>query len=686
MMYFKLALRNVLKSYKNYLIYFITLAFSVCLFYMFNSFQEQEALLSLSGVKELDIITAISIIMKYLSVFVSFVLAFLILYANNYLIKQRKKEFGLYTLLGMPKTKMSRVLIYETMMIGFASLVIGLLLGIVLSQILVVFTAQLFRATLNYSFIFSMDSLKFTIFSFGIIFLFVMLFNTFVLNKYKLIDLINADRKQEKVRISNIYLSVIIFLISIVCIGCSYYMAIKYGMLAINYLPGIIVLGSIGTVLFFMSLSGFLLKFIQTSKSLYYRKLNMFVLRQVNANINSNFLSMSVVCIMLLLSIGALATGMNLKASINHTIEMSTPYEYSYARYEGEQYNRIELEEQERFISLEEDIELLQVEKENYIKEEFFLDVYYADCNMEAFIPYIKDKNMKKLFNKESGMELEVMKESDYNRLMKEFDGKELSLKKGEGYLFTNLALLDDIVKEIIKGKPDVYVFGNDIKITNDSFEGYYLGTRIMQASDLLLVVKDEVIPEDAHIYQSYWNVTLKEEVEANVFEQHVLDKFEQYLLKEEKDIPNIVQLDFWGATNMDVADNSTGISVVFTYIGIYLGIVFLVASAVILALQQLSQANDNKKRYVILNKIGTDKKMMNQSILFQLSIYFMVPLILAISHSIIGIQVVNNLVMVFGQGNILYASLLTGGIIIIIYGAYFYVTYIGYKNILNGN
>lgn len=119
------------------------------------------------------------------------------------------------------------------------------------------------------------------------------------------------------------------------------------------------------------------------------------------------------------------------------------------------------------------------------------------------------------------------------------------------------------------------------------------------------------------------------------------------------------------------------------TYIGLYLGLIFLLASAVILALQQLSQATDNKHRYQILNKIGAEKRMISQSVFLQLSIYFFMPLLLAIVHSVVGIQVVNSIVVVFGESDLFLSSLVTGGMILLIYGAYFLFTYFGYRHIL---
>ena len=124
----------------------------------------------------------------------------------------------------------------------------------------------------------------------------------------------------------------------------------------------------------------------------------------------------------------------------------------------------------------------------------------------------------------------------------------------------------------------------------------------------------------------------------------------------------------FLGRSAQIVKEANKGMSVIFTYIGLYLGIVFMIASAIILALQQLSQANDNKKHYAILTKIGTDQKMLNRSIFLQISIYFLLPLLLALLHSFIGIQVVNELVLLFGKSDIIIHSFYTACIITLIY------------------
>lgn len=664
-MYFKLAIQNVKKSFKDYMIYFLTLAFSVCLFYTFNSFQAQQAVLEL-GSAQIGIISSLQFLMMLLSIFVAIILGFLIIYANNFLIKRRKKELGLYALLGMPKQRISMILIYETLLVGMLSLLTGLIAGVFASQLLTVVTANLFEVILNYSFIFSVEAMMMTIVAFALIFFIIMVFNTFILNHYKLIDLLKAEQVNEQSKIKNIYISIAIFVLSIVILAYTYSIALNNGMDALTMLDQIAPLGILGTVLFFMSLSGFLLKFVQSSKTLYFRKLNMFVLRQVNASVNSNFLSMSIVCIMLLFSIGALATGTNLNRTINNAISLSTPYDYSY-------YGT-------NIANIKEDLQL----DTSMIADDFFVHDYHSDTTMNVFQEYM---DLPIVMSEESLAEqlsysYEVVPLSEFNRLRRDANLKEITLEPQEAYLFTSSDLLSDMVNSVLRNHPTIPLYGEQVHIVNDDFEYLNLGTTINTGTFMFgVAVQDELIPNDAQVAMSYWNVTLQDHIEPKDFDAYMMKQIEAYKAKNPQ-AGN--QYDTYpSACSTDVREANKGISVVITYIGIYLGLVFLLSSAVILALQQLSQASDNKLRYQILNKIGAEKKMLNHAILLQLSIYFLLPLTLAIVHSVVGIQVVNTVVKAFGKGDLFMASLITGGIILLIYGSYYFVTYLGTKRIL---
>lgn len=684
-MYFKLASQNVKKSFRDYLIYFLTLAFSVCLFYTFNSFQSQQAVLDMNQAQA-DIIPMIDDLMKYLSFIIAFILAFLIIYANNFLIKRRKKELGLYTLLGMERRKISKILVYETFIIGLVSLVVGLAGGVLASQLLTVVTANLFEAKLNYSFIFSMDATLITIAAFAIIFIIIMIFNSFILNRYKLIDLLTADKKNESLKVKNIYVSVVMFLVSLVLLGYAYTIAWNNGYEAFSQLGVIVPCGLLGTLFFFMSLSGFLLKFVQTSKNLYYRNLNMFVLRQINASINSNFISMSVVCVMLLFSIGALATGFNLNKALNSTVSISTPYDISYSGM----YRNYDFAQLQKTFAID----------TSAIKEQTIIYEYASDVDTSAFVPYIKNEsNAQSLANQPC---FEVLKLSDFNAMRERLGLDTITLTEQEAYLFTSSDALGAIVDDVLAASPSFTLYGHDFKIQNKTYDLVNLATtRSMGTFMFGVVIKDDLIPADAQVYSSYWNIDLQNDVDQLAFynqleqsigayDEAIYQQQEALLLEGNKDEYNRLSGERMPTMYLDSADdvkaNSNGLSVVMTYIGIYLGLIFLIASAVILALQQLSQASDNVQRYRILTKIGAEKRMLSHSVFLQLCIYFMMPLLLAIVHSYIGIHVVNQLVMMFGKGDIFASSLITGGAILGIYGAYFLVTYIGYKRILAKN
>ncbi|MCI9291908.1 MAG: ABC transporter permease [Erysipelotrichaceae bacterium] len=666
-MYFNLALQNVKKSYKDFLIYFLTLAFSVCLFYTFNSFQAQEAVLDLNASQH-DVLVSIQQLIKILSFIVAMILAFLIIYANQFLIKRRKKELGIYTLLGMPKHNISRILIYETFMIGLISLATGIIFGILASQLLSVITANMFEVTLNYRFIFSIDAMIFTIIVFSLIFIVIMFFNSLSLNHYKLIDLLTANRKNETLKIKNIWLSVLLFIISIGLIGYTYHYALSKGIDALFHIPMIAACGISGTVLFFMSLSGFLLKFTQCSKQIYFRKLNMFVLRQINSSINSNFISMSVVCLMLLFSIGALATGSNLNKTINNTIKTSTVYDYSYTN-----------SNQER--PIEQIKEDLHVDM-SMIKEDFFVHEYEADQSFETLTPFIKDNSIIQSAN-QMDEPYTVLPLSTYNQLRKDRGLNEVDLKINEAHIFTSSDMMTTIIGDIIDAHPTLHLYGHDVTITNDDFDYIQGGTTIQTATFIVtVVICDDLIPNDLIPLNSYWNVKLNDPDQQDQFLEKMneaVNAYQDTLAQDE----NSAYHTFSSETANTVKENSKGTAVLLTYIGIYLGIVFLIASAVILALQQLSQASDNVARYQILNKIGAEKRMLSHAILLQMAIYFFMPLLLGVIHSIVGIQVVNIIIQVFGESDIFGASMIAGSIILAVYGSYFLVTYWGSKRIL---
>ncbi len=218
-MYFKIALKNVKKSFKDYSIYFLTLTLAVCIFYSFNSMEAQQALIEMKNSGK-EFMKTLTTIISWVSVFVAIILGGLILYANNFLIKKRNKELGIYMILGMGKSRISKIVILETIMVGFVSLFSGLILGFAASQGLSVLVSKLFEVKMDkYSFVLSTAAVGKTILYFGIMFLLVMIFNTYIISKYKIIDLLTVGRKTEEIKFKNPFIYLITFILCVCSLG-----------------------------------------------------------------------------------------------------------------------------------------------------------------------------------------------------------------------------------------------------------------------------------------------------------------------------------------------------------------------------------------------------------------------------------------------------------------------------------
>lgn len=654
MKFSKLAFRNVKKSYKDYFVYFMTLMFSVCLFYTFNSFSAQEQILNLNA-SQSTVLQTVGQFMNVLSVFVAIVLAFLILYANNFLIRRRKQEFGVYMLLGMPKRDISKILVYETMAVGVLSLLSGLLLGILCSWLLGLFSAGMLQVAVSFHFIFSLSSAVSTIVSFTVIFIVIMLLNTRVIAKVKLIDLLQAKKKMETTRMRSSWISVLVLLLSLILLGTAYYMATaSLQMFAVMLLP-ILLIGGIGTILFFVSLSGFLIQFIRLSKRTYYRDLHMVVLRQINAKISSASTAMGIVCLMLLLAIGALSCGFSLHHTLLESVEQATPYMYTYM--------------QDEVISEQDMMRLLMV---NNSKEWNQVNVYGDKTTLKSVLPLMQGADKDTLYQDAA---LDYVSLSDYNKAMAAQGKKRVSLAEDEAFFISGRKDILDAFTASSQQHKAVTVFDDKLTLTDKKNEVSMLSTGYMPDIMLAVVVPDAVLQGQRPV-RTYWNINLSQEKQISRYNETVKQNLEEYARQSA-----IAGYHYSGVTRDEVKESSLGSGMLFIYIGLYLGIVFLVSSAAVLALQQLSDADDNKTTYDILRKIGTPQRMINRSICGQIAIYFMLPLSLAVVHAMVGVPVVSNAFsFLFGLQDMWKTNLMTGGIVLLIYGSYFVITYYGYR------
>ena len=687
MMLCKLSIKNIKKSMKDYAIYFFTLILGVAIFYVFNALGSQTVMLDVSSSAE-ELIELMMTMLSGVSVFVSFILGFLIIYASRFLIKRRNKEFGIYLTLGMSKRKISMILFFETLFIGIISLAVGLGIGIILSQLMSLVVANMFEANLTkFAFVFSKASCIKTIIYFGIMYLLVMIFNTYSVSKCKLIDLLNGAKKSEKIKLKNPILCIIIFIISCLVLGKAYHM-VTVEILTLHDVKDIlkpIVMGAVSTFFIFWSLSGLILRIAMSIKKFYYKGLNSFTLRQFSSKINTTVFSTTIICLMLFITICLLSACLTMKNSMNANIRELAPADFEftinmnmdkyYDSFRNYGYNDNQIKNS-HYTALEMfDVFNYDITKD--IKEYIEINTYATpDLTMNQTLgsklvevrtsfPFLKYDT------KES-----IMKISDYNKVARFYGNEEYSLKDDEYMIVADFKSMVEIRNIALKNREQINLFGHTLKPKYDSCRDGFLEMSSNHINKGIILVSDNVIDENYliknHLIGNYI-ATDKEEIikiEDNINKLAKNPKANDYLLPS-------------GSTKLSIKEATTGLSAMVTFIGLYLGVIFLISSAAILGLKELSESSDNKQRFRMLRKIGTDEKMINKALFRQIAVFFMLPLILALIHSVFGIMFAMKILEVFGNEQLLPSIIMTAIFIVVIYGGYFLITYYCSKNII---
>lgn len=680
-MLFKLSIKNIQKSIKDYAIYFLTLVLGVAIFYVFNSIESQTVMMKVSS-NTLEIINLMNQLLSSVSVFISFMLGFLIIYASRFLIKRRNKEFGIYLTLGMSKRKISLILFFETLIIGILSLGVGLLIGFFLSELMSLLVANLFEADMtNFRFIFSSSAALKCLIYFGIMYLIVMIFNTISVSKCKLIDLINSSKKTEKIKLKNPILCVIIFIIACVMLIYSYYFVTSDSKLSGDvtslYIP--IVLGALSTFLIFWSLSGLILKIVMNMKGLYYKGLNSFTLRQVSSKINTTVFSSTIICLMLFITICFLSSCLSIKNSLTGNIDELSKVDVEIIKDRNVTDDFIKDYELNDEIIADTKIDILETLKNNNIDKNNFKDmliVYYYKTNLtlqdtlgDAYEEVKEKFPLMNFFVKEN-----IMSISDYNKVAKLYGNKTYTLKENEYIVIADYNSMIDIRNKALNKNSKVTVNDNVLTPKYSECKYGFVDVGAQHLNSGIIVVPDNVVNE---------NMPKKEILLANYNANTKVEKQKiNSLINNLENTYNKTNLVSYN-TKIDMLESSIGLGALVTFIGLYLGIIFLISSAAILALKELSESTDNKERYKMIRKLGADEKMINKALFNQIFIFFMIPLSLAIVHSIFGIKFAKKILGTMGVSGLTSSITMTFIFLVLIYGGYFLLTYFASKNII---
>lgn len=684
-MLFKLSLKNIGKSIKDYAIYFFTLILGVAIFYVFNAIDDQTVMMNVSS-STYEIIKLLVSILSGVSVFVSFILAFLIIYASRFLIKRRNKEFGIYLTLGMSKRKISLILFFETLMIGIASLIVGLVVGFLLSQLMSIVVANMFEADLTkFKFIFSIGACVKTLMYFGIMYFVVMIFNTVNVSKCKLIDLMQANKKSEKIKLKNPLVCTIIFIISCITLGIAYYQ-VTGGVNNLfnnnfneNSIYILIILGAVSTFFLFWSLSGLLLKIVISLKKVYYKGLNSFTLRQFSSKINTMIFSMTIICLMLFITICVLSSALSMKNSLNKNFIDFSPRDIEFSKrcnVNQEESDITDIQKENLKLSIEEVFKKFGFDFNSNLKNIVKFSLYYDDnVTLKSTLgSYFEIANKQYPFLNYSDYII-LIKNSDYNNIADSFHLEKVKLEDNEYVVVGNYSSIINIKNEALERSTKITINQKDYYPKyKKAINGFYeMGSQETEVGFIVLpdnALKDEQKIRNQIIADYSGN---PDDIESII---NSITKNDQFY------IDYGISVD----TKKDIREASIGLGAVVTFLGLYLGIIFLISCAAILALKELSESSDNVEKFKMLRRIGVDEAMINKALFRQIGIFFMFPLILASIHSVFGIMFCNNILKTVGVSFKLSSIIITAMFIILIYGGYFFVTYLCSKNIIKEN
>lgn len=557
-----------------------------------------------------------------------------------------------------------------------------------------VLVAKMFEADMTeFTFVFSKVACIKTCIYFAVMYLAVMVFNTITVSRYKLINLLHANKKNETVRLRNPIIAILVFIIGCVILGFAYY-KVTGGVSTINTMAKIIppvIMGIVSTVLIFWSLSGFILKIVQMMKGTYLKGTNMFVLRQLNNKINTTVASMSVICLMLFLTITILSSSLSIRNTLQGELAEMTPVDLnlyktanlpeSIKKYgKTITYTKDQREESKKKVS--------QTLKENGLDMNVLKDVIeietYATNNI-TLGTFLGDKLAK--FQEKYAMlgfdtREQIIKISDYNKIAKMYKLEEYLLNDDEFIVICNFDNMKALRDEVLSvGNYELEIAGKTYKSKYNECKDGYIEMQGSRVNTGIILVPDScnLTEEDKESYFLAANYNAKTEDEKKEIEKNFTSSsaaLVQRLAEKGYEID--------GTTRITIIESSMGLGTIITFIALYLGIIFLIASSAILALKQLTESSDNKQRYTVLRRIGCDEKMINRALFRQIGIFFILPLILAIIHSVFGIKFVISMMDGLASKEQLIPSIIWTVVVFgIVYGAYFVATYFGSKRVI---
>ncbi|WP_085829696.1 FtsX-like permease family protein [Collinsella vaginalis] len=704
----KLAWGNVRRAGRDYLVYLLTLTFAVIMFYAFNTISMQ---IDYAGIDNADMAEFLGGLIRGVTIFLAFVMGFLMVYANNFIMKRRKKEFGLYQVLGMGRGQVARIMALETLLVSATALVLGIVFGVALSQVMTFFTASLFKTQIaNFRFFFSTSALLMTVACLAVIFLVTLVFNLRVVARAKIADLMGAGRVNEAIKVRNPWIAAILFVVGIALVGVAYARLLEDGLPlggtteqfnAFLITTGIVIAG---TLLLFFGLSGFLLRILAFMRGLYWRGLNMFTLRQLAAKVNTVSLSMAVIAMILFLAITSVTGGMSIVNAMNTAAESSCPADFSMnAIYAGNRVVAADGTSETEWVQVTEPLDLMKNVRDESGASVDMSRIVGSSTQVNAYsstpigedTPQVTLLDLLQAIGRDlpAGMEyadvvtqgIMLVRQSDFNAYLA-FRGKDAIDLGEDGYLITSDmgTSVADIYRTTMGQGVPLTLNGNTLHpVTSNLAEERIAFSNAQVSNSGSIVVPDRVIDESQFpVETSYLLANYREGLSVEEGDKAVEDLSYSAEWTPREDGRYVAFMGL-AATRTSIYESTNSMNGMVSYLAIYIGFVLVISCAAILTIQQLSGVSDASPSCRVLSELGTPRRQIMHSVLTQQTIFFLFPLIVGLAHSMIALRVVVRMVELLGGvsiGSIIGLAVL---IFVLAYGGYFLVTYLMSKAIV---
>lgn len=717
----KLAWGNVRRAGRDYLVYLLTLTLGVTVFYAFNTISMQ---VDIAGIDEKGLAQVMGSILGDLTYFLAGVMAFLMVYANNFIMKRRKKEFGLYQVLGMGRGRVATIMALETVIVSVVAFVAGIVLGVGLSQLMTFFTASLFKTQIaNFHFFFSVHAFNLTLACMLVMFVLTLLLNLRAVRRTKLIELMGAERRNESIKTRNPWIAIAIFAVGVALVGVAYYRLLRDGFPltatdsklqeAMNQFGITTAMVTVGTFALFWGLSGMLIKLLQSLRGVYWRGLNMFTVRQLAAKVNTVCFSMGVIAMLLFLAITSVTCGMSIANVMNENLERYNPVDVSqtyvyytpdtldyYKGYKG----YVNPSEADRMVLADTTVDLYPAwhgkgksagNNNETGKKVNIADVAGEHVQIDSYLSYpfggsdpsvtpsemckIMGEKLPKAFGGSNAdtMGLFVTPASQYNKLRQMMGEEPVSIGRDQYLLTCDMGgELGDLYTKYMAGDHTLTLGGHELKPATDKSDEdtAAIANSAMGSNPGTVVVADELLSQlNLQPYSSSLLVNYKQGMDTTEADESIKYTLLDNLLVDGKEPGS------WGIfiTRSEMYTQAAQTNGLISYLAIYIGFVLVVACAAILSIQQLSNVADGSRSYRVLAQIGCDDRQIRHSVMAQQAVFFLFPLAVGLAHSFVALKVIIELVSTFGDMSIGGTVGLTCAIFLAAYGGYFLVTYL---------